>query len=91
MSEVTSNIQFSYLKNGGWTSFNGAVLTGMDGIKIQTSASSPYYLQYRTWSLKEKTGYYPYIKSNVSDYIGSSGNQFNSFKFRCIKMTEPNW
>ena len=72
MSAVTSNIQFSYLKNGGWTSFNGAVLTGMDGIKIQTSASSPYYLQYRTWN-EGKTGYYPYVKSNVNDYAGSSG------------------
>lgn len=81
MSEVTSNIQFSYLKNGGWTSFNGTAQTGMDGIKIQTSASSPYYLQYRTWN-EGKTGYYPYVKSNVNDYAGSSGKPIQQLQIQ---------
>ena len=81
MSAVTSNIQFSYLKNGSWTSFNGTVLTGMDGIKIQTGANSPYYLQYRTWN-EGKTGYYSYVKSNVNDYAGSSGKPIQQLQIQ---------
>ncbi|WP_411676882.1 C39 family peptidase [Caproicibacter sp.] len=70
--QAASNVQISYLSSGTWKTINDQVQSSMDGIKIQTSSNSSYYLQYRTWN-QGKTDYYPYVKSNVNDYAGSSG------------------
>ena len=48
--ETTSNLTLSYSSNGTWKNFNTSVQSSMDGIKIQTSGNSSYYLQYRTWN-----------------------------------------
>lgn len=87
--EVTPQITFSYLKNRAWTNFTNSVQSSMDGIKIQTSSSSPYYLQYRTLN-QGQSGYYSYVKSNINDYAGSMESPYNSYKFKRIKMTAPN-
>ncbi len=84
MSEVTSKIQLSYLKNGSWTSFGTTAQSSMDGIKIQTASDSPYYLQYRTWN-EGKDGYYSYVKSNVNDYAGSSGKPIQRLNIQIYK------
>ncbi|WP_411676900.1 hypothetical protein [Caproicibacter sp.] len=89
---AVSNIQFSYLSNGGWKTFSGQTKNAMDGIKIQTSSNSPYYLQYRTWN-QGKSGYYPYVKSNVNDYAGASGRpiqqlQIQAYQRDGTKLTE---
>ena len=70
LRELTSSIDFSYLKNGSWKSFNGKVLTSVDGIKIQTSSN--YYLQYRTQN-QGQSDFYPYVTSKENDYAGLSG------------------
>lgn len=67
---LVNSIQYSYLKNGTWNSFSGASETTMDGIKIQTSQSSPYFLRYRTWN-SGKSDWYSRVDSNVDDYAGA--------------------
>lgn len=67
---LVNNIQYSYLKSGTWNSFSGASETTMDGIKIQTSQSSPYFLRYRTWN-SGKSDWYSRVDSNVDDYAGA--------------------
>ncbi|QNK42207.1 C39 family peptidase [Caproicibacter fermentans] len=80
-SEETSDVQLSYLSNGTWKTFNDQVQSSMDGIKIQTSSNSSYYLQYRTWN-QGRTDYYPYVKSNVNDYAGSSGKPIQQLQIQ---------
>lgn len=67
---LVNNIQYSYLKSGIWSSFSGTSETTMDGIKIQTPKSSPYFLRYRTWN-SGKTDWYSRVDSNVDDYAGA--------------------
>ena len=67
---LVSNIQCTYLKNGAWNTFTNSMQSSMDGIKLQTHASSPYYLQYRTWN-EGKTAWYSRVNSNVDDYAGA--------------------
>ena len=70
-TEATASM--SYLKNGAWSAFDGSVLTsGIDGVKIQTSASKPYYLSYRTWN-EGRTNFYPAVRSTENDYAGYPG------------------
>lgn len=83
-SEETSDVQLSYLSNGTWKTFNDQVQSSMDGIKIQTSSNSSYYLQYRTWN-QGKTDYYPYVKSNVNDYAGSSGKPLQRLQIQAYQ------
>lgn len=44
----------------------------LNGIKIKTDKSKPYYLLYRTWN-EGKSYYYPFVKSNENDYAGYPG------------------
>ncbi len=67
---LVNNIQYSYLKNGAWNTFSGTSETAMDGIKIQTPKSSPYFLRYRTWN-SGKSDWYSRVDSNVNDYAGA--------------------
>lgn len=67
---LVNNIQYSYLKNGAWNAFSGTSETAMDGIKIQTPKSSPYFLRYRTWN-SGKSDWYSRVDSNVNDYAGA--------------------
>jgi len=71
-AETTSRLNFSYLNNGAWKNFSGSVQSAMDGIKIQTAPGSAYYLRYRTWN-QGRTGYYPFVTSNIDDYAGWPG------------------
>ncbi len=82
--EVTPQITFSYLKNRAWTNFTNSVQSSMDGIKIQTSSSSPYYLQYRTLN-QGQSGYYSYVKSNINDYAGSNGKPIQQLQIQAYK------
>lgn len=82
--ESTSEITFSYLANGTWKGFNGITESSMDGIKIQTPSDSPYYLQYRTWN-QGNSSYYPYVKSNINDYAGSSGKPIQRLQIQAYK------
>lgn len=67
---LVNNIQYSYLKNGAWNAFSGTSETAMDGIKIQTPKSSPYFLRYRTWN-SGKSDWYSRVDSNADDYAGA--------------------
>ena len=83
--KVTSGLQLSYLQNGKWTDFtNSITASSIDGIKIQTSSDSSYYLQYRTWN-QGQSGYYPYVKSNINDYAGSSGKPIQRLQIQAYK------
>lgn len=73
-TQVTLSYMTDSLSN--WTPFTSTVLNShIDGIKIQTDTSKPYYLSYRSWN-EGKTGYYPYVKSTgtaYNDYAGYPG------------------
>ena len=70
-TEATATM--SYLKNGAWTGFDKKVeVAGIDGIKIQTSASKSYYLAYKTQN-EGQSSFYPIVTSRQNDYAGASG------------------
>ena len=83
-SAVTSGIQYSYLSGGTWKNLNNQIRNTMDGIKIQTSASSAFYLQYRTLN-KGVSYFYPFVKSTVNDYAGSSGKPIQQLEIQAFK------
>ena len=73
----------SYLKNGSWTSFDKQIeMTGIDGIKIQTLASKPYYLAYKTQN-EGQSSFYPIVTSRQNDYAGVSGKPIQKL---CIQV-----
>lgn len=63
----------SYMVDNNWTNFDKSVIPGrLDGLKIQTDASKPYYITYRTHNQGQGT-YYPFVTSRENDYAGSAG------------------
>ena len=63
----------SYMIDNNWTNFDKSTIPGrLDGLKIQTDASKPYYITYRTWNQGQGT-YYPFVTSRENDYAGSAG------------------
>ncbi len=63
----------SYMVDNNWTNFDNSVIPGrLDGLKIQTDASKPYYITYRTHNQGQGT-YYPFVTSRENDYAGSAG------------------
>ena len=59
--------------DNNWTNFDKSVIPGrLDGLKIQTDASKPYYITYRTHNQGQGT-YYPFVTSRENDYAGSAG------------------
>lgn len=64
----------SYIdEDSNWHSFTSmASSVHINGIKIKTDKSKPYYLLYRTWN-EGKSYYYPFFKSNENDYAGYPG------------------
>ena len=88
---LTDAFQLSYLNGGSWNNFTNQVMSSMDGIRIQTTKSRSYYLQYRTWN-QGQSGFYPYVKSTDNDYAGSSGKpiqllQIQAFDNNGTKLT----
>ena len=84
---LVNNIQYSYLKNGAWNTFSGTSETAMDGIKIQTPKSSPYFLRYRTWN-SGKSDWYSRVDSNADDYAGAPNRpRYKDCKFRSTAQT----
>ena len=63
----------SYMVDNNWTNFDKSVIPGrLDGLKIQTDASKPYYITYRTHN-QGQGDYYPFVTSRENDYAGSAG------------------
>ena len=63
----------SYMVDNNWTNFDKSVIPGrLDGLKIQTDASKPYYITYQTWN-QGRDNYYPFVTSRENDYAGSAG------------------
>lgn len=64
----------SYIdEDSNWHSFTSmASSVHINGTKIKTDKSKPYYLLYRTWN-EGKSYYYPFVKSNENDYAGYPG------------------
>ncbi|MBS5344294.1 MAG: C39 family peptidase [Clostridium sp.] len=63
----------SYMVDNNWTNFDKSTIPGrLDGLKIQTDASKPYYITYRTHNQGQGT-YYPFVTSRENDYAGSAG------------------
>lgn len=75
-TESTATLQYMTDSLSNWKSFTDTALNShIDGIKIQTDASKPYYLSYRSWN-EGKAEYYPYVKSTgtaYNDYAGYPG------------------
>lgn len=75
----------SYLKDGSWKTFSKKVqASGIDGIKIQTSASKSYYLSYKTQN-SGQTGFYPAVKSTEDDYAGYTGKAIQKLSIQVYK------
>lgn len=59
-----------------WNGFSNIVTNDhIDGIKIRTDSSKPYYISYRSWN-SGKSNYYPYVDSRgtaYNDYAGYPG------------------
>lgn len=68
------NSTLSYIdEDSNWHSFTSmASSVHINGIKIKTDKSKPYYLLYRTWN-EGKSYYYPFVKSTENDYAGYPG------------------
>ncbi|MGN0572186.1 MAG: C39 family peptidase [Candidatus Fimenecus sp.] len=75
-AESSATLQYMTDSLSNWTSFTGTALYDhIDGIKIQTDPSKPYYLSYRSWNAT-KSNYYPYVDSRgtaYNDYAGYPG------------------
>ena len=75
-TESTATLQYMTDSLSNWKSFTDTALNShIDGIKIQTDASKPYYLTYRSWN-EGKAEYYPYVNSTgtaYNDYAGYPG------------------
>ena len=72
-TETSSMLSYMVDNTSNWHPFTDSVITNrIDGIKIQTSSSKPYYIQYKTWNAG-KTSYYPEVTSRENDYAGSPG------------------
>ena len=71
MVETTASM--SYLSNNTWHDFHtSASAYPIDGLKLQTDPSKPYYLYYRTLN-SGKTSFYPRVTSIENDYAGYPG------------------
>lgn len=68
------NSTLSYIdEDSNWHGFTSmASSVHINGIKIKTDKSKPYYLLYRTWN-QGKSYYYPFVKSTENDYAGYPG------------------
>lgn len=73
----------SYIdEDSNWHSFTSmASSVHINGIKIKTDKSKPYYLLYRTWN-EGKSYYYPFVKSNENDYAGYPGGTVQSLNIQ---------
>ncbi len=73
-----SNATFEYMTDSlsNWNVFSNIVTNDhIDGIKIRTDSSKPYYISYRSWN-SGKSNYYPYVDSRgtaYNDYAGYPG------------------
>lgn len=86
--EVTPNFTYQYLSNGTWKNFNGRIdgTTNIDGLKIQNSGTSAYYIQYRTQNAGV-SGFYSYVKSTVNDYAGSNGKAMQKLQLQAYNSS----
>ena len=86
--EVTPNFTYQYLSNGTWKTFNGRIdgTTNIDGLKIQNSGTSAYYIQYRTQNAGV-SGFYSYVKSTVNDYAGSNGKAMQKLQLQAYNSS----
>ena len=76
MSYMYSNIRQSY---------PGSILHDpIEGVKIQTASSKPYYFTYKTWN-EGKTWYYPAVKSTEDDDAGMSGRPIQRLNIQVFR------
>ena len=75
-SEINLNLSYMSDSLSNWTPFSRSVVSSdIDGIKIQTDSSQPFYLQYKSWN-EGRSSYYPVVDSRgtaYNDYAGYPG------------------
>lgn len=85
-TDVTLQYMVGSLDN--WQSFDSGVYAEqIDGIKIQTSTTKGYYLQYRSWN-EGKSDWYSYVKSTgtaYNDYAGLPGKPIQLLGIQAYK------
>ena len=74
----------SCLRNGKWQEFKYKTTGEMDGIKIQTLPSSPFYIHYRTRN-EGRSSFYSFVDSNENDYAGMSGKPVQLLQLQVYK------
>lgn len=74
----------SCLRNGKWQEFKYKTTGEMDGIKIQTLPSSPFYIHYRTRN-EGRSSFYSFVDSNENDYAGMSGKPVQLLQIQVYK------
>ena len=74
-----------YMIDGGWEDMGTGVPagSGLDGLKITTNPSKPYYLSYETWN-QGQSGFYPAVSSLENDYAGSAGKPIQLVSIRAF-------
>lgn len=85
--EVRPTMSYMVNSSSNWNSFTSKVETAMDGIKIQTDPSKPYYLNYRTMN-SPNTSYYPYVTSEENDYAGSPGKRMTRLGIQVLRKSD---
>lgn len=77
--------------DNNWTNFDKSVIPGrLDGLKIQTDASKPYYITYRTHNQGQGT-YYPFVQAVKTITQVLPANQFSCSACMHTEMTVRNY
>ena len=86
--EITPLFTYQYLSGGTWKNFNGRIdgTANIDGLRIQNSGTSAYYIQYRTQNAGV-SGFYSYVKSNINDYAGSNGKAIQKLQLQAYNSS----
>ena len=86
--EITPQFTYQYLSGGTWRNFSGRIdgTANIDGLKIQNSGTSAYYIQYRTQNAGV-SGFYSYVKSTVNDYAGSNGKAIQKLQLQAYNSS----
>lgn len=89
--EITPKFTYQYLSNGTWKTFNGRIdgTTNIDGLKIQNSGTSAYYIQYRTQNAGV-SGFYSYVKIQLMIMPVLTARLCKNYNYKHITVLEPN-
>ncbi len=88
--EIKLNTQYMTGSLDNWKSFDRRVYsTNIDGIKIQTDNSDPFYFMYKSWNYGN-SGYYPVVRSTGTAYNDYAGYPGEPIQLLSIQVFDSN-